>query len=87
VSTSYISRAGAARTKSAPDGVLAALRRSGYCHADPRSRRHMASFWTLLNERALSVSVAQGAFNFEISWFGILLIVGAMLLWRYLRRR
>jgi ABC-type nickel/cobalt efflux system permease component RcnA len=47
----------------------------------------MASFWSLLNERALSVSVAQGAFNFEISWFGILLIVGAMLLWRYLRRR
>jgi len=47
----------------------------------------MASFWTLLNERALSVSVAQGAFNFEISWFGIVLIVGAMLLWRYLRRR
>jgi len=47
----------------------------------------MASFWTLLNERALSVSVAEGAFNFEISWLGILLIVGAMLLWRYLRRR
>ena len=47
----------------------------------------MASFWSLLNERALAVSVAQGAFNFEISWFGILLIVGGMLLWRYLRRR
>ena len=47
----------------------------------------MASLWTLLNERALSVSVAQGAFNFEISWFGILLMLGAVLLWRYLRRR
>jgi len=30
--------------------------------------------------------VAHDAFSFEISWFGILLIVGAMLLWRYLRR-
>jgi hypothetical protein len=47
----------------------------------------MGSFWSLLNERALSVAVAQGAFSFEISWFGILLIVGTMLLWRYLRRR
>jgi hypothetical protein len=46
----------------------------------------MQSLWSLINTRALSVSVAQGAFNFELSWFGILLIVGAMLLWRHLRR-
>jgi hypothetical protein len=46
----------------------------------------MASLWSLVNTRALSVSVAQGAFQFELSWLGILLIVGAMLLWRYLRR-
>ena len=46
----------------------------------------MASFWSLVNTRALSVSVAQGAFDFEISWLGVLLIVGAMLLWRFLRR-
>jgi hypothetical protein len=30
--------------------------------------------------------VAQGAFSFEISWLGILLIIGALLLWRHLRR-
>jgi hypothetical protein len=46
----------------------------------------MASLWSLVNTRALSVSVAQGAFDFEISWLGVLLIVGAMLLWRFLRR-
>ena len=46
----------------------------------------MSSIWSLINTRALSVTVAQGAFDFEISWFGILLIVGAMLLWRHLRR-
>jgi hypothetical protein len=46
----------------------------------------MASLWALVNTRALSVSVAQGAFEFELSWLGILLIIGAMLLWRFLRR-
>lgn len=46
----------------------------------------MQALWSLANTRALSVSVAQGAFSFELSWLGILLIVGAMLLWRYLRR-
>ena len=46
----------------------------------------MQSLWSLINTRALSVSVAHDAFSFEISWFGILLIVGAMLLWRHLRR-
>lgn len=46
----------------------------------------MTSLWSLVNTRALSVSVAQGAFQFELSWLGILLIVGAMLLWRFLRR-
>jgi hypothetical protein len=46
----------------------------------------MESLWSFINTRALSVSVAQGAFSFELSWLGILLIVGAMLLWRYLRR-
>ena len=46
----------------------------------------MASLWSLINTRVLSVEVAQGAFSFEISWLGILLIIGAMLLWRHLRR-
>jgi hypothetical protein len=46
----------------------------------------MQAVWSLINTRALSVSVAHDAFSFEISWLGILIIVGAMLLWRYLRR-
>ncbi len=46
----------------------------------------MVSLWNLINTRAISVSVAHDAFNFEISWLGIVLIVGAMLLWRRLRR-
>lgn len=46
----------------------------------------MGPFWSLINTRALSVSLAQGAFNFELSWLGLLLIVGALLLWRFLRR-
>ena len=46
----------------------------------------MGGIWSLINTRALSISLAQGAFNFELSWLGLLLIVGALLLWRYLRR-
>ncbi|HWI25613.1 MAG TPA: hypothetical protein VN668_01505 [Stellaceae bacterium] len=46
----------------------------------------MPALWPMINHTALSVSVAQGAFSFELSWLGVALIVGAMLLWRYLRR-
>jgi len=46
----------------------------------------MASLWSLLNSRAISVSVANDALNFGISWLGIVLVVAAMLLWRRLRR-
>jgi len=46
----------------------------------------MASLWSLLNTRAISVSVANDALNFGISWLGIVLIIAAMLLWRRLRR-
>jgi hypothetical protein len=46
----------------------------------------MSSLWSLVNTRAIYVSVAHDAFNFEISWLGILLVIGAMLLWRRLRR-
>jgi len=46
----------------------------------------MASLWSLLNTRAISVSVANDALEFGISWLGILLVVGLMLLWRRLKR-
>jgi hypothetical protein len=62
------------------------LRRAGGHRPASIRLAAMASLWSLINTRALSVSVAQGAFEFELSWLGILLIVGAMLLWRFLRR-
>jgi hypothetical protein len=46
----------------------------------------MDALWTFLKGRALYVSVAHDAFNFEISWFGVFLVVGAALVIRYLRR-
>ena len=46
----------------------------------------MISLWNLINTRAIAVSIADNAFHFEISWLGILLIIGAMFLWRRLRR-
>ena len=46
----------------------------------------MEAIWTFLKGQALSVSVAHDAFNFNISWLGIILVVAALLLLRYLRR-
>jgi LPXTG-motif cell wall-anchored protein len=46
----------------------------------------MDSLWTFLKGRALYVSVGHDAFTFNISWLGIALVVGALLLFRYLRR-
>jgi hypothetical protein len=44
------------------------------------------TLWAFLKGRALYVSIAHDAFNFEISWLGILIVVAAMLLIRHLRR-
>ena len=46
----------------------------------------MDTLWAFLKARALYISVAHDAFNFEISWLGIVLVVGAILLIRRLRR-
>ena len=46
----------------------------------------MDTLWTFLKGRALYVSIAHDAFNFEISWLGIALVVGALLVIRHLRR-
>ena len=46
----------------------------------------MDTLWAFLKGRALYVSIAHDAFNFEISWLGVLLVVAALLLFRYLRR-
>jgi len=44
------------------------------------------SFLAFLRAPALHVAIARDAFVFDISWLGIVLVVGAMLLWRWLKR-
>ena len=46
----------------------------------------MGSLWSLLNTRAISISVANGQVDFGISWLGILIVIGLLFLWRRLRR-
>ncbi len=46
----------------------------------------MDSLWAFLRAPAIHVAVARDAFVFDISWLGIVLIVGALLLFRHLRR-
>ena len=42
--------------------------------------------WAFLRAPAIHVAIARDAFVFDISWLGIVLVVGALLLFRYLRR-
>ncbi len=44
------------------------------------------SFLAFLRAPAVHVAIARDAFVFDVSWLGVVLIVGAMLLWRRLRR-
>ncbi len=46
----------------------------------------MDSVWAFLRAPALHVAFARDAFTFDISWLGVVLVVGALLLFRYLRR-
>jgi len=46
----------------------------------------MDAIWTFLKARALFVSVAHDAFTFELSWFGLVLLVCFAFLLRFLRR-
>jgi hypothetical protein len=46
----------------------------------------MDALWALIKGRALYVSFAHDVFNFEISWLGLALALGAFLLLRRLRR-
>lgn len=46
----------------------------------------MDAIWTFLKGRALYVSVAHDAFNFELSWLGLVLLIFFALLIRHLRR-
>ena len=42
--------------------------------------------WAFLRAPAIHVAIARDAFVFDISWLGIVLVIGALLLLRYLRR-
>lgn len=42
--------------------------------------------WAFLRAPAIHVAIARDAFVFDISWLGIVLVIGALLLFRYLRR-
>jgi hypothetical protein len=46
----------------------------------------MDALWVFLKRRALYVSVAHDVFSFEISWLGVVLLIGAALLIRHLHR-
>ena len=44
------------------------------------------AFLAFLRAPAVHVAIARDAFVFDVSWLGIVLVVGAALLWRRLRR-
>ena len=46
----------------------------------------MNQLWALLKTRALYVSFGHDAFNFDLSWLGVILIAAAVLIIRRLRR-
>jgi len=46
----------------------------------------MEQVWNFLRAPALHIAIARDAFVFDISWLGIVLVVGGLVLWRYLRR-
>ncbi len=46
----------------------------------------MESLWAFLRAPAVHVALARDAFVFDISWLGVVLVIGALLLFRHLRR-
>jgi len=44
------------------------------------------SFLAFLRAPAVHVAIARDAFVFDVSWLCIVLVIGAALLWRRLRR-
>jgi len=47
----------------------------------------MDSIWAFLRAPALHVAIARDAFVFDVSWLGVALVIAALFLLRYLRRR
>jgi len=44
----------------------------------------MNAVWEALRERAVSISFAGDAFDFDISWLGLMAVIAVALIWRRL---
>ena len=47
----------------------------------------MGSLCAFLQAPAIHVAIARDAFVFDVSWLGVLLVIAALFLLRYLKRR
>jgi hypothetical protein len=47
----------------------------------------MDSLWAFLRAPAIHIALARDAFVFDVSWLGIVLVIAALFLLRYLKRR
>ena len=47
----------------------------------------MDSVWAFMRAPAIHVAIAREAFVFDVSWLGIVLVIGTLFLLRYLKRR
>jgi hypothetical protein len=46
----------------------------------------MQQIWDFLRAPAVHIAIARDAFVFDVSWLGIVIVGGGLVLWRYLRR-
>jgi hypothetical protein len=47
----------------------------------------MSALWAFLQAPAVHIAIARDAFVFDVSWLGVLLLIAALFLLRYLKRR
>ncbi len=47
----------------------------------------MDSLWAFLRAPAIHIALARDAFVFDVSWLGVVLVIAALILLRYLKRR
>jgi hypothetical protein len=47
----------------------------------------VSALWAFLQAPALHVALARDAFVFDVSWLGVVLVIAALVLLRYLKRR
>jgi hypothetical protein len=47
----------------------------------------VGALWAFLQAPAVHVAIARDAFVFDVSWLGVVLVIAALFLLRYLKRR